>query len=213
MAAMTTKVRRRLLTPAMVPIGVAIAVAILIIGVGESLLGFVDANATSEMARPELYFALGLAVLIIGGGAFIATRPRGSLGVLDREVLLGERPFFAPEPPPVDVAARRGAIGTLADAREGDMIYAQNGPLARLIGVLPGEEDFGRRRRGFLYAHGVYGASDELWIPVEAILAVHPETHSIFLAIKGDETEHFGWSRAPQSFRRATHQSHFPSAH
>jgi hypothetical protein len=205
---MAARVRRRLLTPAMVPIGVGIVVAILITGVGETLLGLADPEIGSELERVELWTALGGALAILGLGAFLATRPAGSTGILERDVVIGDRPFFAPEPPPVDVSARRGPLGTFEDIREGDMIYARSGPLARVLGVLPGEEEFGRRRRGFLYAAGVYGASDELWIPVEAILAVYPETHSVFLAIKGDETEHFGWNRPPESFRRT--QRHSP---
>ena len=55
---------------------------------------------------------------------------------------------------------------------------------------------------GVLYAAGLHGANAELWIPVEAVWAVFPETQSAFLAAKGDEVEHFGWNLPPQSFRR-----------
>ncbi|MBA3275756.1 MAG: hypothetical protein H0T72_08175, partial [Chloroflexia bacterium] len=40
------------------------------------------------------------------------------------------------------------------------------------------------------------------WIPFEAVMSVYPETRSAFLAIKGDETEHFGWNVPPESVRR-----------
>jgi hypothetical protein len=48
----------------------------------------------------------------------------------------------------------------------------------------------------------LYGANDEMWIPLEAVYAVYPETGSAFLAAKGDEIEHFGWNLPPESFRR-----------
>ena len=76
--------------------------------------------------------------------------------------------------------------------------------------VLPGEEEYGRRRRGLIYANGLYGASSELWIPLEAVFAVYPETGAALLAAKGDETEHFGWNRPPESFRRDDVRPHQP---
>ena len=212
---MVARLRRRVLTPTIVPIGVILATAALIVLVGEALLAFVNPDAGGELERPELWVALAATLAIIGAGSFLATRPQGSVGLLEREVVIGRRPFFAPEPPPVAAVdrLRRGPVGTLADIREGDTIHARSGPLARVLGVLPGDQDYGRQRRGFLFATGLYGASNELWIPVEAVLAVYPETRSVFLAIKGDETEHYGWNRAPEGFRRAPHASHFPSAH
>jgi hypothetical protein len=68
--------------------------------------------------------------------------------------------------------------------------------------MLPGATDFGKRFAGFIYAEGLSGASDELWIPVEAVMSVYPETRSALLAIKGDETEYFGWNEPPESLRR-----------
>ncbi|MDP9363004.1 MAG: hypothetical protein M3Q10_02020 [Chloroflexota bacterium] len=209
---MVSRLMRRLVSPAAIFVGVAIVVAVLVIVIGEVLLSLHPEEFSSELARPDLWAALIGAVAILAACAFLATRPRGSLGLLDREVAIGGRPMFAPEPPPIDLNMRRGPAGSVADIAEGFTLYARNGPLARVIGMLPGEEEYGRRRRGIIYASGLYGASDELWIPVEAVLAVYPETRSAFLAVKGDETEHFGWNRAPQSFRRTPHASHFPSA-
>lgn len=209
---MAARVRRHLVTPAAVFIGVAIVVAAIIIGIGETLLRLHHEDGSSELQRPELWVAFGAALVILGGCAFLATRPQGSLGVLDRDLAVGPRPMFAPDPPPIDISMRRGPVGTVTDIREGFTLYARSGPLARVIGMLPGEEEYGRRRRGIIYASGLYGASDELWIPVEAILTVYPETRSVFLAIKGDETEHFGWNRPPESFRRTPQTSHIPTA-
>ena len=95
--------------------------------------------------------------------------------------------MFAPEPPPVDVAARNGPMGTAADIAPGYVLYARSGALAQVIDVLRGVEEHGRVRSGLIYAQGMHGASDELWIPIEAVSAVYPETRSAFLAIKGDE--------------------------
>ena len=210
---MIARLRRELVRPAVVPIGVAIVVAVLIVSIGETLLSLAPADPASDLERPELWVGLGLALAVLGLGAFLATRPAGTTGPLEREVAIGDRPFFAPDPPPLDLTLRRGPVGTIADIREGDTIYARNGPLARVIAVLPGEEEFGRRHRGLIYAEGLYGASDQLFIPVEAVLAVYPETHAVFLAIKGDETEAFGWNRAPESFRRTPPRQHASAAH
>lgn len=209
---MVTRLMRHLVRPAAIFVAVAAVVAALIVAIGEALLTLHPADFSSELERPDLWGALLAAVAILGLCAFLATRPQGSLGLLDREVAIGSRGMFEPDPPPLDEAMRRGPVGTLADIGEGFTLYARNGPLARVLGLLPGEQEYGKRRRGIIYAAGLYGASDELWIPVEAVLAVYPETRSVFLAVKGDETEHFGWSRAPESFRRTPHASHFPTA-
>ena len=71
-----------------------------------------------------------------------------------------------------------------------------------MLGVLPGGNDYGKRFAGFYYATGLYGASKELWVPFEAVLSVYPDTKTAFLAIKGDETEHFGWNIPPENLRR-----------
>ena len=210
---MAARLTRRLVMPAIIFIGVSIVVGLLIVVIGEILLGLHDPHATEELERPELWVALVASLAVLGGCAFLATRPRGSLGVLDRDVAIGHRPFFAPEPPPLDVNVRRGPTGTVADIKEGFTLYAQSGPLARVIGLLPGEEEYGRRRRGLIYASGLYGANDELWIPVEAVLAVYPETGAVFLAAKGDETEHFGWNLPPESFRRTPRRHAAPSSY
>ena len=208
---MAARLTRRLVMPAVVFIGVAIVVGLLIVVIGELLLGLHDPHRTAELERPELYVALALALAVLVGCAVLAALPRGRLGPLDEEIAIGNRPFFAPEPPPLDVTLRRGPVGTIADIKEGFTLYAQSGPLARVIGLLPGEEEYGRRRRGLIYASGLYGANDELWIPVEAVLAVYPETGAVFLAAKGDETEHFGWNLPPESFRRDARR-HSPPA-
>ena len=97
---------------------------------------------------------------------------------------------------------RAGREGTVADIGEGYTLYARNGPLAKVLGTVPGSEEYGRRFSGYLYATGLYGASAQMWVPYEAVIAVYPETQSAFLSIKGDETEHFGWTTPPLSISR-----------
>lgn len=192
---------RRIIRPLVVPLGVFVVAAAIIVAIGETLLGLYKKGRV-DTARPELYFAILLALAILGVCAFIATRPAGSLGPLDRELAIGSKPMFVPELPAVDLAARNGPRGTVNDIAPGYILYARSGALAQVIDVLRGVEEHGRVRSGLIYAQGMHGASDELWIPVEAVSAVYPETHSAFLAIKGDETEAFGWNRPPSSFSR-----------
>jgi hypothetical protein len=199
---MVPYVKRWLLAPAIIPIGVSIVVAILIIGIGEILLALVDPDAEKDsLARPELLFAMGLSVVFLAACAFIATRPKGSTGALEADRVIGG-PFLAPPPPPLDVRMRSGREGTVEDVVEGYTLYARNGPLARVLGIVPGSEEYGRRFSGYLYATGLYGASAEMWVPFEAVIAVYPDTRSAFLSIKGDETEHFGWTNPPLSVSR-----------
>ena len=198
---MTAKLMRWFVTPVVVPLVIFGIAAAIIIAIGQTLLN-VHVVGKPELERWDLWIALALALLILAGAAFVASRPRREDSLLDRELVLGSRPFFAPDLPPIDVAARNGPLGTIDDIGPGFMLYARSGALARVVGVIPGGEEFGRRYRSYLYAQGVHGASDELWIPAEAVMAVYPQTQSAFLAIKGDETETYGWNRAPEQFRR-----------
>jgi hypothetical protein len=207
-------IARQFVRPAAVFIGVAIVVWIIIVAIGSLLLALHDPHATSELRRPELYVALGLALAVLIGGAILANLPAHELGPLDEPIAIGSTDFYAPVPaaPGFDETVRRGPQGTIADVGEGFTLYASSGPLARVLAVLPGEEEYGRRRRGFLYATGLHGANAELWIPVEAVFAVFPESQSAFLAVKGDEIEHFGWNLPPQSFRRDRSPHERPSS-
>ena len=203
---------RRIMWAVVIPLAVTVVVGIMIVVVGEALLALFE-HGTPELERRELWFGLILALVALGGCGFLATRPEGSLGMLDKEVAIGKKPFFAPDAlPPIRIDARTGPLGGLDDIGPGFMLYARSGALARVVGLIGVSEEFGRKFRGFMYAQGVYGASDELWIPYEAVMAVYPETQSAFLAIKGDETEHYGWNRPPANLRTAPHGSHLPTA-
>ena len=205
---------RAFLRPAFVFVLVAAIVALLIVGIGELLLalhpgelargvgGFM--GTVQEFIRPDLLMALGLSLVVLLAGAALARQPAAPRQ-LDEPVAIGDKPFFAPvtRPPTDEEATRRGPTGTWGDIQPGFTLYARNGPLAKVVALLPAEEEYGKTRRGVLYASGLYGANDEMWIPIEAVYVVYPETESAFLAAKGDETEHFGWNRPPQSFRRS----------
>jgi hypothetical protein len=204
---------RAFLRPAFVFLLVALIVAGLIVGIGNLLLHLHPEVIVSEFTRPDLVVALGLAFLVLILGAVLA-RPGKTERAIDEPVMIGETPFFAPVAPPKtdEAAAMRGASGTWADIQPGFTLYARNGPLAKVVALLPAEEEYGKTRRGVIYANGLYGANDEMWIPVEAVYAVYPETGSAFLAAKGDEIEHFGWNLPPASFRRGQELHAAPSS-
>jgi len=192
--------------PVAVFIGVLAVVLAIILFIGLSLLrlhpsDIIHGDLASEWLRPDLLFAFALTLLALFGFAGMA-KHRSEPGPLDRELVIGHEEFFQPELTPIDAAALRGPLGTVADIKPGDTLYAANGALAKVVAVLPGEEEYGKRRRGIIYASGLYGANDEMWIPVEAVMNVYPETDTVILAAKGDEIEHFGWNRPPASFRR-----------
>ncbi|MCA9864248.1 MAG: hypothetical protein R2853_03645 [Thermomicrobiales bacterium] len=209
---------RAILRPASVFLLVAAIVAAIILFIGNTLLmlhpggeqalhaEYVPPDLTvmrEEFLRPDLMAAFLLSLLVLVVCAVLA-RPRTEPGFLDQPVAIGEKSMFTPvAPPATDLeATQRGPRGTWSDLAPGFTLYAQNGPLAKVVTVLPGESEYGRVRRGLVYATGLFGANEEMWIPVEAIYAVYPETGSAFLAAKGDEIEHFGWNRPPASFRR-----------
>ncbi len=206
---MNERLRQQLFDPfamALAVVGVTVA---LIVAMGESLLALFQPGDTKDrLDRPELWYALVLSLAVIGVAGFLATRPKGTTGPLEREVVIGSRSFFEEPLPPISVRVRTGPTGTVEDVQSGYTLYAQNGALAEVLGVLPGATDFGKRFAGFYYAKGLFGASEELWIPFEAVMTVYPETQSAFLAIKGDETEHFGWNVPPESVRRGPARRH-----
>lgn len=196
----TQKLYREIILPGAFPIAVILLTIALIVLVGETLLSLVK-DADSEIERPELWFGTGAALAILGVAAFLATRPAGSLGKLDEPMAIGTRPLLADPLPPVDVRARHGLPGTTDEIAPGYVLYARNGQIGVVREVLrdvPAEVR--HLRRGLLYTQGVFGANDQMWIPVEAVSAVYPETSSAFLAIAGDEIEAYGWHNPPISF-------------
>lgn len=197
---------RDVIRPIVVPVlGFALA-ALCIITIGETLLRLYNHSLAEELRRRELWFGVLLAVAILGIGAALVLKPSNPRkpGLLDREVVIGKRPMFAEnDVTPVQSDLRTGDRGVVADITEGYRLFARSGEIARVIGQVPGGTEGGRTFKGYLYAEGVRGGTRELWIPIEAVLDVFPESNSAFLAIMGDEAEAFGWDKAPQSFNRA----------
>lgn len=196
-------IRRRLIDPFVMPIVLIAIIWFFLMGLGKLYLSvFVAGETVDRLDRAELWIGVAIVVGIIALMAFISSRPVGTTGPLEKDVVIGSRPFFDQELPPVDTNARTGPLGQVSDIQEGYTLYASSGALATVRGVLPGGNDYGKRFAGFLYAEGMRGVSDALWIPVEAVASVYPETRSAFLAIKGDETEAFGWNTPPETVSR-----------
>ncbi len=198
------------INPFMLPFGILAVILLILAGIGELYLAlFVPGDTTDRLDRPELWASIAILLGVIALIAFVATRPKGSLGPLEKDVMFGRHPLGSHELPPVDARAVRGTPGTVTDINAGYTLYAQSGALATVTGLLPGGSDYGKRFSGFMYAEGVGHAAKELWIPFEAVTAVYPETQSAFLAIKGDETEAFGWTSPPETITRGAskHQS------
>lgn len=198
--------RRQFVRPVVYFILAALIVAAVVLFIGMTLINLhpeeIGDTIAQEFIRPDLLVAFLLSLAVLFVGALLARTPRNERAI-DEPVAVGGTPFWSHPSAQVDLAAQaRGPQGTLADIKPGDTLYAQSGQLGKIVSILPGEVEYGRKRRGFLYATGVYGANEAMWIPVEAVMAVFPETNSVLLAAKGDEIEHFGWNRPPESFRR-----------
>jgi len=187
----------------MVAIIAAAITGLLIFGIGHLLLHFADHTVTGELDRKELWVGLALTDGILAVASFLASRPAGSLGPLDKQTAIGRTPMSGElNLAPIPLSAKYGPEGSIADIRAGYTLYARNGALAETVDVLKSVEDIGGVQRTLIYAKGMYGAQDEMWIPVEAVTGVYPDTRSAFLAIAGDEAETFGWNRPPASFSR-----------
>lgn len=203
---------RKVVAPVIIAVGSFLLVIMMLSGFGELLLQlYVPGDTPDRLDRPELWTALGAAAVVIFGLGFWASRSGGDDGVLDRDVVIGKRSFFPrrageseeEHEGQQDMAAlRAGERGTIGDIAEGYTLYAANGPLGVVDGVLGGGVDHGKTFSGFLYARGLRGASREMWVPFEAVTAVYPESKTAILSIRGDETEHFGWNTPPESIRR-----------
>jgi hypothetical protein len=196
---------RHFILPVMVPVGVILVVGLIVTGIGMSLRHLYDeAYFHEEFKRTELYVAIGAAIVVLLGAGALASF-KGSLGFLDQPVAFGHRPMLAPLPTPQEIQARRGPIGSPQEIRPGFILYARNGALAKVVDLLPAVAgDTPSHRLGFIYAQGLHGADDELWIPVEAVAATYPQTRTAILAISGDETAAFGWNKPPAAFLNVT---------
>src|SRR5665811_934555 len=84
---MSVYVKRHLIDPFIMPIAIIGVLAVIVITIGETLLTLFEPGATKDrLDRAELWFALGLSMVILFGIGFLATRPKGSLGPIDRDL-------------------------------------------------------------------------------------------------------------------------------
>ncbi len=201
----------RWVRPAIVGITAAAITGFGIFLIGHLLLRFADHSVSQELERKELWIGLALTVGILAIAAFFATRPAGALGPLDKPVAIGKTPMAGElDLTPIPLSAKYGQEGTVADLAAGYTLYARNGGFAETIDIMKSVEDIGGIQRTLIYAKGLYGGQDELWIPIEAVSGVYPESRSAFLAIAGDEAETFGWNRPPVSFSRTERPKETP---
>lgn len=201
----------RLIRPLLVCLLAILITAGLIVLIGETLLNVHDVDITSEFKRKELWLGVGLTVGILAVAGFLFSRPTGALGPLDKEVAVGDKPMRGELVGAVsNVEERNGPAGTIEDIGLGFTLYARNGALAEVGDVLRSVEDIGSTNRTLIYARGLHGADDDLWIPVEAVTNVYPQTRSAFLAVAGDEIESLGWNRPPASFGRVERPKETP---
>lgn len=201
----------RYIVPVLLPLVLLAVIGLVLSGIGESFLGVYQGGEKDRLDRPELWIGIGILLGVIALMWFLVSRPKGALGVFDKQVAVGSQGLWDDQLPPVDSTRIRGQLGTVQDISAGYTLYAQSGALARVIGLLPGGTDYGKRFSGFMYAEGQGHTAKELWIPFEAVTAVYPETKSAFLAIKGDETEAFGWTSPPESMTRGSSRHQPPS--
>ncbi|HET8524209.1 MAG TPA: hypothetical protein VFL82_13320 [Thermomicrobiales bacterium] len=203
---------RHLVRPLVVFVIAAALVALFIVTIGETVL-HLYVHGTPDYKRWDLGVAIVWSLAILGIAAFFNSRPHSN-GPLDSPVALGHQSMFsAPEEAEAKTEQlRRGPLGTIDDIQRGYTLYARSGAFGRVNGMIPGSEEHGVTYKGYIYANGVSGVSDEMWIPVEAVTAVYPESHSVFLAIKGDETLTFGWNKPPAHFSREPRPPSAPKA-
>ena len=84
----SSKVYRQLIMPTIVPIGVMIVTGALILLIGELLLHLKQETVKHQIERVELWAAVAIAIAILAGCAYIATRPQGTLGKLVKDEAL-----------------------------------------------------------------------------------------------------------------------------
>lgn len=200
---MATEFSQKIVRPIVFPVAIIAVTGLLIVAFGKSVLAVFQGGTKDRIDRPELWLALGAAIVILLAAGLIVTRPTGAIGILEKPVVFGKTPFFEPSVlTTVGEDARAGEQGTVNDIREGFTLYASSGALATAIGLLPGGSDHGKTFAGYIYAEARRSARAPLWIPFEAVTSVYPESKSAFLSIKGDEAEAFGWNIPPETVRR-----------
>ncbi|HEV2529876.1 MAG TPA: hypothetical protein VGT61_15640 [Thermomicrobiales bacterium] len=186
------------LRPLLITAIVAAAAIGYVVGYGEALLAVVDHSIEkNSLARPEIWVAVIPAAIIVILATLIAYSPAGRFGFLEKQTLFGKEPLFAPAAPGPSVLAKRGVTGRASDVAAGWSLYANDVPLGRVVGIVPG-----RRGEGaFLFTNGFAGQPRQIWVPMDAVNEVYPETRSAFLRMRGLDAAAYGWTTMPESVK------------
>jgi len=169
-----------------------------VIGYGEWLLTVTDSSIDKDsFARREVWVAIISSAAIVVVAGLIAYSPPGRFAFLERSQLIGKEPIFAPPSPGPAAIARSGSTGSVAQVAAGYTLFAKDTPLAYVIGTVPGR----RGQGGYFYAAGFDGNARQIWIPVDAVADVYPDTRSAFLAMRGTDPAAYGWTTMPESVK------------
>ncbi len=189
---------KQFLRPFLVTVMV-VAVAIgYVVGYGEALLAVVDHSIDRDsLARREIWVAVIPAVIIVGLATLIAYSPQGRFGFLEKQTLFGKEPLFAPAAPGPSVIAKQGVSGRASDIAAGWSLYANDVPLGRVVGLVPDRRGDGT----FLFTNGFEGQPRQIWVPIDAVNEVYPETRSAFLRMRGHDAAAYGWTSMPESVK------------
>jgi hypothetical protein len=167
-----------------------------VVGYGEWLLAVVDPSVDRDsFARPEIWVAVGSAAVIVIGAGLIAYSPPGRFAFLEQRKLVGREPIFTLPPPGPAAVARHGATGSVGQIGGGYTLFLRDQPLAYVVGTVPGR----RGQGGFLYAAGFEGNARQIWVPVEAVAEVYPDSQSAFLTARGMNPN--AWTVMPESVK------------
>ena len=167
-----------------------------VVGYGEWLLSATDSTiAKDSFARPEIWVAVISGAVIVLVAGLIAYSPAGRFAFLEQGKIVGKEPIFEPPAPGPAAIARIGATGNIGQIDAGYTLFLRDEPLAYVVGTVPGR----RGRGGYLYATGFEGNARQIWVPVEAVADVYPDSRSVFLSARGMNAN--DWTVMPESVK------------
>ena len=171
-----------------------------VVGYGEWLLSVTDTSIDrNSFARREIWVAIIPSAIIVIVAGLIAYSPPGRFGFLERQQIIGKEPIFAPPPPGLAAVSRSGTLGNVRQVQQGYTLFSGDVPIAYVIGTVPARRGEG----GYLYASGFEGNARQIWVPIDAVHEVYPDTRSAFLRMRGNDPAAYGWTTMPESIRPA----------
>ena len=99
------KFRQRLIDPFVMAVVFIAVIWFILMGIGKIFIGVYEGGNPDRLDRPELWIGTGILVGVIALMGFLATRPKGALGPIEKDVVIGSQPFFDDSLPPVDASA------------------------------------------------------------------------------------------------------------